>query len=229
MEDQLRQIILDIGNGSAHGNDKNLICKTIDEVARLQDKTDRYEFTVKTQIWSDDNERISKELVSTSWDAFECGYNHSAKRGIKFTTSVFDQYSLDRLLCCFEVPFVKFACRDWLYDLIPDSENIKSVVSVSNWNDYGHMKENGHVPLICVARYPSNPLDYIRLIEPCEEFDILDPWVDGISDHTCDWGIFNRYHPYWYEVHFSIDKSLINDKVGGTDFVRTPEDIERIL
>ena len=224
-----RQIILDIGSSVAHHNDFNIIGKTIDSVARLQDKTDKYQFIIKVQMWDRRNERISKQLESTAWPVFVYGYEHCAKKDISFTTSVFDKKTLDDVLCCYKVPFIKFACREWLYDLIPDSDKIKSYVSVSNWNYYRHMKENGHQPLICVPKYPATPTDYIFLLEGADDADILDPWADAISDHTCDWSIFNRYQPMIYECHFSIDKSMINDPVGGTDFVREPKDIEAIL
>ena len=223
-----RKFILDIGNGNSHFNDIQIIKKSIDVVSELQDETDKIQFFLKTQIWSDKNTLVSKELKSTTWEIFDKAYEYAFHKDIGFTSSVFDEESRNRLICEYDVPFIKIACRPSLYDLILD-DCVKYLVSVSNWNDYYRILECDHVPLICVPKYPATPTDYIIRIERMEDFDILDPGLIGLSDHTCDWGIYNKYPATWYECHFSIDRNMIIDPIGGNSFVREPKDIEEIL
>lgn len=223
-----RKIILDLGNGNSHHNDSNIICQSIDEVCRLQDKTDKLQFIVKTQLWSDNNTIVSKQLKSTSWEVFSRGYEHAMKRGLWFTTSVFDKESLDRLTCEYMVPFAKIANRPELYHLI-DGSDIKFAVSVGNKEDYEMVLNKGHIPLLCVSKYPATIQQYIWLFDTIPDVDYIDYAIRGLSDHTIGFDLYNYANPYVYECHACLDRKQINDKIGGSDFVKTFKEIEEII
>ena len=51
-------------------------------------------------------------------------------------------------------------------------------------------------------------------------------FTDGISDHTVDFGLWNKHHPKIIEWHYKL---LDSTGLDARDFARTPEQLSEIL
>jgi len=114
-----KQIILDLGNASSHGNNIRLFYDMVDAVSRIDTK--KHDIVFKTQIWKEGNPLIDKRLKSTSNAAFSCLYDYCKASGYQCTSSVFDNDSKGFLLG-YKVPFIKIACVKDCYNLIDEDQ-----------------------------------------------------------------------------------------------------------
>jgi sialic acid synthase SpsE len=204
--------------------------------------TGKHEVIVKWQLFekAGDNKPLLPEC-------FEYAYEYGTKLGYKVTASVFDLNSLAFLLE-FDVPFVKIANRRDLDWLSVDAARRGVCVCVS-YGTPGELKDmpigtsyytaqnstlldRGIFPrfhafdemkLLCVSKYPASTEDYE------ETFDNLKQYIEsgyGISDHTIDWKLYNKYQPDVYEVHFKLSDSTGLD---AGPFARTPGQLAEVL
>jgi sialic acid synthase SpsE len=203
--------IADLGSGNTCKNDLGYAKRMIDELAKV-DKNRK--ITLKWQLFKEAGDNIPLKH-----DIFHMCYNYAKEKyGYKTTASVFDKESLDFLINYYEVPFVKIANRPDLYWLI--REIPRKIPVIVSWNNnivsYCGM---GDV-LCCVSNYPAKIEDY--------ENDFNEVELEyGISDHTTNWDLYNKYKPQIYECHFVLEHDK-NNPDGGL-FSRTPNMIKEIL
>lgn len=203
-------IILDFGSGNTCKNDwpyaKRMI-QTLSDVDR-----DR-KCIIKWQLFetAGDNIPLDKSL-------FHIAYDYAKGFGFQTTASVFDKQSLDFLLK-FDIPFVKIPNRrdlDWLIGEVP--RKVRGVISHTNYSPPSHWPR-WDLFLCCISKYPATIDEYQST---------FDEWnlKEGISDHTADWTLYNKYKPQIYECHFCLYDST------GLDsglFARRPEQLKEIL
>jgi sialic acid synthase SpsE len=77
------------------------------------------------------------------------------------------------------------------------------------------------IKLLCVSNYPAELKDYENIFNR-----YMGSREVGISDHTTNWDLFNKYKPEIYECHYKLDDSTGLD---AGDFARTPEQLSQIL
>ena len=203
-------IILDFGSGNTCKNDLNYVEKMIDELVKVD--TGKHEVVIKWQLF-----REAGDNIPLTHSCFRYAVFYAAGKGYQTTASVFDLRSLKHLLW-FEPPFVKIANRPDLYWLAGEVPRRVSIIySVSK----GHLYELGDFEqmLTCVSKYPATLTDYEN------EFSKI-MLMDGISDHTTDFMLYNKYKPSVYECHYKLDDSTGLD---AGPFARTPEQLKEIL
>jgi sialic acid synthase SpsE len=187
----------------------------IDELKAID--TGNHEVIIKWQLFehAPPNERLM-------WATFDYAYNYALDKGYRTTASVFDMPSLQHLLQ-FDIPFVKIANRPDLYWLAGEVPR-KIPVYVSLGDTY--IKPQGaNIMLFCVSKYPATIADYDNKFM-MDEIDLSYAWDWGISDHTTDFTLFNKYQPKIYEVHYKLSDSTGPD---AGEFARTPKQLEGIL
>jgi sialic acid synthase SpsE len=149
-------------------------------------------------------------------NVFDAAYHFAMTNfGIPTTASVFDKDSLDFLLN-YNVPFVKIAnspaSKDMLFH-IDDKIN-----TVNSCDTLDHPKVDNSKFIYCISKYPATMKEY--------EDKFGDKLHEGISDHTINFDMFNKYQPKVYEFHFKIDDTTGLD---AGDFARTPDQIRKWL
>jgi len=182
----------------------------IDEIYAID--TGKHDVVIKWQLF-----KQAGQNIPLSHEVFEWAYDYAKLFGYQTTASVFDKPSLAYLLC-FDTPFIKLANREdlyWLKGYVPrnkrvliswgDSESIRAFA-----DDYG---------LCCVSNYPADMADYEK------RFRAADLEL-GISDHTTNFKLFNKYQPIVYEVHYKLSDSVGLD---AGKFARTARDLKAIL
>lgn len=204
----MSQIILDFGSGNTCKNDKAYIKRMYDELKAID--TGKHEVIVKWQLFEKAGDNIP--LLP---EVFDYAYRYGASLGYKVTASVFDKNSLDFLLE-YDIPFVKIANNrklDWLIGEVP--RKIPVYISCDNTKD---LKANsGIYNLFCISEYPAKIKDYENLpIKLC----------DGISDHTTNFYLFNKYKPKIVEWHYKLEDSTGLD---AGQFARTPKQLAEVL
>lgn len=219
----MSQIILDI-SANTHKNDWDYLKRMLDELKAVD--TGKHEIIIKHQLFIDAGENIPLDH-----EIFRKAYCYAADLGYKTTSSVFDRESLEYLLR-FNIPFVKIANNrslDWLMGEVPrkipvyvsknentlfDGELVPlAFYDGSNPDNCKYFKV-----LYCKSNYPATIDDY--------ESGDYDYYYDGISDHTTNWDLYNKYKPNIYEVHYKLSDSTGLD---AGDFARTPEQLSEIL
>jgi len=199
-----------MGSGNTSRNDVKIVKRMIDELHAID--TGKHEVIIKWQLFEKAGQNIP-----LSHEVFEWAYDYAKLFGYQTTASVFDKPSLAYLLC-FDTPFIKLANREdlyWLKGYVPrnkrvliswgDSESIRAFA-----DDYG---------LCCVSNYPADMADYEK------RFRAADLEL-GISDHTTNFKLFNKYQPIVYEVHYKLSNSKGLD---AGKFARTAKDLKAIL
>ena len=202
-------IILDFGSGNTCKNDYQYVKRMIDELKDI-DKRGR-EIVIKWQLFIKAGENIPLDRA-----VFARAYKYAEQKGYKTGASVFDLDSLQYLLR-YDIPFVKLANNKDLYYLGGDVPRktviVKSVGSPQELDpDYNTIK------LACVSRYPSTVEDYI------DRFG--NRRLEGISDHTTDFRLWEHYRPEHIEWHYKLEDSTGLD---AGPFARTPQQLGGIL
>lgn len=213
----MSKIILDLGSGNTCRNDWKYAKKMIDEIKKID--TGKREIILKWQLFQQAGDNMPLKQ-----DIFKKAYDYAEKKGYRTTSSVFDKESLDFLMQ-FDVPFIKLANRrdlDWLIGEIP--RKIPLVIS------YGSVDELKIAPpigsniqrLLCVSDYPAEPERYEQAFD-------LAYYVScgyGISDHTPDFELWNKYQPQIVEWHYKLEDSTGLD---AGDFARIPAQLAEVL
>lgn len=199
-------IIVDMGSGNSCRNNLDYAKLMVKTVAELD--TRKHTVVLKWQLFekAGDNIPLLREL-------FPKLHAYAWSLGYDTTASVFDAGSLEYLLR-FDIPFVKIANRrdlQWLADMVPDGTRvIKSVDKPEIFQPDS---------MCCVSKYPATMKQYEKIF-PAE---ILS---EGISDHTANWDLYEKYKPELYECHFCLDDSTGLD---AQSFARRPKQMREIL
>lgn len=199
-------IILDFGSGNSCLNDEKIIYEMIRGIVSIH--SHRTEVIFKWQLFEKAGDNIPLDRLS-----FIKAFEFAKQCGYQTTASVFDAGSL-RFLLRFDVPFVKIANRPELYPLtsqIPDDIRvIKSVPSPEQFVDDC---------MCCISEYPAKMKDYEKIFLP-------EQLKAGISDHTTDWKLYEKYHPDIYEVHYCLEDSTGLD---AGPFARRPSQLKGMI
>jgi sialic acid synthase SpsE len=223
-------IILDFGSANTCQNDTKYIKRMYDELKAVD--TRKHEVIVKWQLFEKAGE--NKPLLP---ECFEYAYEYGTKLGYKVTSSVFDKNSLDFLLR-FDPCFVKIANNrnlDWLIGCVP--RKVPVVVSAKNLAERCSLNLLGaDTILACVSKYPATKTDYedtfCATFNWPSDYKTLRGFIKakfckhGISDHTTNWDLFNKYKPEILEVHYKLSDSTGLD---AGPFARTPEQLAEVL
>lgn len=203
----MAKIILDFGSGNTCHNDYDYVERMLDRLKEVD--TGQHEVIIKWQLFKEAGQNIPLKHNVFSW-----AYHYADILGYQTTASIFDKESLDFLLQ-FDVPFIKIANNrklDWLIGEIP--RKIPIIISLSN---DGNHKEC--TALRCISKYPSTIEQY--------EYQFLEHNLRlGISDHTTNWDLFNKYKPEIIEWHYGLEDSTGLD---AGPFMRTPTMLKEIL
>ena len=210
----MTQIILDI-SANTHKNEWKYFKKMLDELKKID--TGKHEIIIKHQLFikAGKNIPLDKEI-------FKKAYDYAKKLGYETTSSVFDKESLDFLLE-FDVPFVKIANNrelDCLVGEIP--RKIPVIISYGDVEELKVAKNDNIVRLLCVSEYPA-------ALEKYEEAFDLKYYTKcgyGISDHTTNFDLFNKYKPDFLEIHYKLEDSTGLD---AGEFAKTPTMLKEIL
>ena len=206
-------VILDFGSGETCRNDWRIVRQMIEDLKDVD--TGKCEVVIKWQLFK----KISYsggELLPLDLYLFDIAHNYADKLGYKTTASVFDNDSLE-FLTDYEVPFIKIANNKkyyYLIDKIEESGN-KPLVSI---NSPANMFADRYEFMCCVSDYPATAEKYEAVFH-----DMLE---DGISDHTDNWYLYEKYKPFIYECHYCLPDSTGPDAGA---FARRPDDLRRIL
>ena len=208
-------IILDIGSGNTHKNDWKYLKRMLDELKEVD--TGKHEIIIKHQLFikAGDNIPLKHEI-------FEKAYDYAKKLGYKTTSSAFDKESIDFLLQ-FDIPFVKIANNrklDWLVGEIP--RKIPVITSYGNIEELKVAERCNVGRLLCISKYPAT-------LESYEEAFDLKYYIScdyGISDHTTNFDLFNKYKPETLEIHYKLENSTGLD---AGEFAKTPKQLSEIL
>lgn len=207
-EKMTETFILDFGSGNTCKNDGEYIKRMIKELAAVDLKR---KTIIKWQLFESAGDNIPLKKMY-----FEYAYRFAQKLGFKTTASVFDIQSL-KFLLTFDIPFVKIANRSDLYWLAGEVPRRITVIFSVDKNDLD-LKNVGYDFIWCLSEYPSTAEDYIKAYG--------DKLACGVSDHTANWDLFNKYKPNIYECHYKLKDSTGLD---AGHFARTPEQIKEII
>lgn len=202
-------IILDFGSGETCRNDRAIVSRMIHSLARVD--TRKEIVVIKWQLFED-----IPPLRPLSHSVFDFAYRLAAEYGYETTASVFDKPSLD-FLCKHDVPFVKIACVPELYRFAFEIDG-PVVVSVGNHDDYELMQQKDIATMCCLREYPASATKYEVIFSGLLHY--------GLSDHTTDWYLFNKYEPLLYEKHFCLPDAEGPD---AGPFAARPEQLKEIL
>ena len=217
-------IILDFGSGETCKNDIPYIKRMIDELKAAD--TGKHRVVIKWQLFAPDT-LPEKVPVPLSLLAFDEAYNYARELGYETTASVFDTWSLSKLLK-YDVPFVKLACRPGVYPLLGvpwmvNGENRRpprAVVSVADGATGAMLKQQWDVDVLCcVPDYPAYRNDY-------EDVFSVHSLECGISDHTDEWYLYREWNPTIYECHYKLEDSTGPD---AASYARTPGQLREVL
>jgi len=201
-------IIIDMGSGNTCANDMKIVERMIREVTQID--THREEIVIKWQLF----DSLGKN-VPLYRETFAKAYRMAWGFGYNTTASVFDIPNLEFLVKnYYEIPFIKLANNPVsriLEKMIP--EGFRVIKSVGSGNDFDNDC------LCCVSKYPAKKEQY-------EKAFTKEQLQQGISDHTVNWDLYEKYKPELYEVHFCLEDSTGLDS---GPFARRPKDLKEIL
>jgi sialic acid synthase SpsE len=202
--------IADFGSGNTCENDTKYIRKMIESLAEID--TER-KVIIKWQLF-----KYAGINIPLEEGKFLFAYDTARRLGFQTTASVFDQESLNFLLN-FDTPFIKIANRPELYPLIGEiPRKIPVITSIKDqWYNDPNLQFSDL--LCCVSNYPAKIEDY-------EKNFGLAMLKHGISDHTENWNLFEKYQPHIFECHFKLPDSVGYDS---GSFARTPDMLKYIL
>ncbi len=201
-------IIIDMGSANTCLNDWETIKQMITAIASI-DRHKNGDVILKWQLFEKSGENIPLQR-SLFAKAREMAWGF----GYETTASVFDIVSLDFLLK-FDIPFIKIANHKKSIEMlsrIPDG--IRVIRSVGDSDSFGEDC------MACVSKYPAKKLEYEKIFKE-------EQLKKGISDHTTNWELYNKYQPEIYERHFVLKHSREN--LDGGLFSATPEQWKEIL
>ncbi len=244
----MAEIILDVAPNTFK-NDMEYFKKMVAEIAKID--TRKYDIIFKTQMFGGTSEaakiniRLDNSLLKEMHTICE-------ESKYKFTSSVFDYYSLTCLLGAgFSIPFVKMACRPELYHLslhIPRGVPIYLSIDCSKYQtinalDTGieqlakrrkiistdGMKDSDKF-LLCIPEYPCKESQY--------QFKLEDR---SVSDHTEGLNLFDRWEndnsfvdeltrnqsKCCFEMHYVLERDNKNPDSG--PFAKTISELSLIL
>jgi len=204
-------VILDLGSGNTSKNEWEYIEKMILTVISIDTK--KHDVVLKWQLFekSGVNIPLQREL-------FGKAFRYAWDRGYDTTASVFDMPSLNFLLRFHDqygLPFVKIANQKKsieMLDMIPDG--IRIIRSVGDPDLF-----RGDC-MACVSKYPAKKQEYEKIFKE-EQLRM------GISDHTINWDLYNKYQPEIFEKHFVLKHDREN--LDGGLFSATVEQWKEIL
>jgi sialic acid synthase SpsE len=200
-------IILDLGGGGVHKNDKGCIKETIDSIVDINRRRD---MIIKFQLhpqWGD--------KTAMRPDVFDWAYRYARDLKFDVTASAFDTSS-KALLDTYETPFFKVANQAYLRRLFVENIDIEDVVSVPDSGMFNGWKLVAS-PLCCVSEYPASYEKYVRTFTT-EQLN------KGISDHTGHLDLYAEYEPDIYEAHYMLKK--YDDKK--REYVLGPKELEEL-
>jgi sialic acid synthase SpsE len=149
-------------------------------------------------------------------NVFDAAYHFAMTNfGIETTASVFDKESLDFLLT-YRIPFVKIANSIESKKMMSNIKMEQKVIISTDVPNFMDFKPNQL--LYCISKYPATTNEY--------ETKFGDKMQEGISDHTTNFDLFNKYQPKVYEFHFKLEDSVGPD---AGEFARTPAQIKEWL
>ncbi len=244
----MAEIILDVAPNTFK-NDLDYFEEMVNAIRKID--TEKYDIIFKTQMFGSNSEaaKVNLRLANSILKEMnticeECGY--------KFTSSVFDYYSLVCLLGAgFPVPFVKFACRPELYYLsnfIPHGVPIYMSIDTRKYQSVNSLNQEIEILvkrrkmilldheidsdkfLLCVPEYPCKESDY--------QFNLFNR---SISDHTEGLKLFDRWEndnafvdeltrnqsKCCFEMHYILDRDQSNPDAG--PFAKTISELSLIL
>jgi sialic acid synthase SpsE len=201
-------IILDFGSGNTCKNDYSYVKRMVDELKAIDPGRD---IVIKWQLFLSAGENIPLDRK-----IFNLAYKYAEKQGYRTAASVFDLDSLKYLLQ-YDIPFVKLANNKSVYCLEGDvPRRIQIVKSVGTGWDLE--PEYNMIKLACVSKYPATIEQYIDVYGNRR--------LEGISDHTTDFKLYQYYMPEHIEWHYKLEDSTGLD---AGPFARTPKQLGGIL
>ena len=155
--------------------------------------THKNEIVIKWQLFTEIG-----DLLPLDHNVFEWAYQYAEMHDFKTTASVFDNESLDYLLH-FKVPFIKLACRDYLFKYLRKIErhDVTAIISIREPQQKAIVGQARY--LCCVPEYPAKAKMYESIFGGSLSV--------GISDHTSDFMLYKKYEPLFYESHFKLPDS----------------------
>lgn len=206
-------IIIDMGSGETCRNDIAYAKRMIDELYETGLRAP-IDVVIKWQLFAD-----IPGLDPLDFNVFCKARDYAAKLGYETTASVFDVESLHKLRQT-KPPFIKIAARPKVYRLIDLMPGERVIVSVQSYKEYRDMvgRDNVEEVLCCVAKYPATSALYENMFSGLLHY--------GLSDHTVDWYLYDKFRPRYYECHFCLDDSTGPDAAA---FARRPEQMKRLV
>jgi sialic acid synthase SpsE len=193
-------IILDLGSGNSCRNSIDYAFRMVKAVVDLS----LSDVVIKWQLFKREGDNVPLSL-----EVFERAFKYAATWGIRTTASVFDKDSLDYLLT-FPVPFVKLANKVSSQILIKDIPDDVPIILSTDKPDYKSARKLTDV-IYTVSKYPAEEKDYDKFGDKLKQ---------GLSDHTVNWKLYQRFKPAIYECHFKLKDTTGNDAGA---FARLPE------
>ena len=195
----MSEIIIDCGAAGICKNSRELVERIVDEVADA-DKGRNIVY-LKWQLFEKPPPGSYEELMPLSHTIFDFAFQYAAKRGYSTTASFFDDWSLG-FLKLYDTPWLKIACREYLYKYIPEINDRRLMVSVPSPIKMDELREKYDADmsfLMCVPEYPAATCAYESLFGGNLSI--------GISDHSPDLHLFKKWRPWYYERHFKLEDS----------------------
>lgn len=199
-------IILEMQDGMMCKNEKSVVKKMIDSVIDTGVKPD--ELVFKWQLYESIDNGL--EMIPLEYEIFDYAYGYAKKNGFKTTASVFD-YKSRYFLYKYNVPFIKIACKtnklEFRKNMWQYIDTFNFCVSVKDSEDYYKIdiKNTIKYKLCCIPDYPAYLNQY--------EYDFSGKQLcNGISDHTIDFRLHDKYLPKIYEKHYYVDGLESYDK-----------------
>lgn len=214
----MAEIIVDMGAAGICQNSKELVEQMIDAVTDI-DKGRNIVY-LKWQLFDKPPPGSYEDLVPLSHTIFDFAFHYGAKRGYSTSASFFDDWSLG-FLKLYATPWLKIACREYLYAYIPELEDRRLIVSVPSPVKMDELREEYKTDmsfLMCVPEYPATTAKYESLFGGNLSI--------GISDHSPDLHLFKKWQPWYYERHFKLEDSTGLD---AGKFASTAKQLKEIL
>lgn len=200
-------IIFDCGSGNTCKNSVESAMFMVLEFAKL--KVPGAVF--KWQLFEKAGDNVPLNL-----EVFERASRYAGVLGYRTAASVFDKSSLDYAMTM-NVPFIKLANNKAAHALLKDIPEAMPVVISTDDPEYKTDRPDTKI-MYCISQYPADPKDY--------EKKFGDKLMIGMSDHTTDWTLFNKYQPKVYECHVKLRSS---EGLDAGKFARTPEQVAEIM
>jgi len=194
----MSRIIIECGSGETCKNDKSIVRRMIDAIAKLDQG--KHEIVYKWQLWLDPPVGSPPDLTQLDWLVFDYAYSYAEELGYQTTASVFDR-AATKLLLGYPIPFVKIAARREFYpliDLVP--RGVPVLASAPDFSTGETLYSLWNVDVLyCIPQYPASRTLY--------ETTFGGGLYRGISDHTDSVELWHEYRPLVYEKHLKLEDS----------------------